>query len=209
MCAAPRRSTAPIVRRAEIMQVADFPYATSIPSFPSHTDVLAYIRRFADAFQLRDHVQFRTVVTKVDPVPFEKTEATAHAPGLPGLRTRWRVTTAPAGSENVNSDGTCKTSVSESDSAAADGGHGSRVIESNGSDAAATTAMYDFLSKREAAGLLLAGANHSCARAGLSCLQRSLRCAPAGRVAWAGALSRRGKTSPLLSNCVPCWKFRD
>jgi Flavin-binding monooxygenase-like len=45
----------------------DFPMPDSWPDYPHHTQVLAYLERYADHFGLRDHIWFGTEVTKVEP----------------------------------------------------------------------------------------------------------------------------------------------
>ncbi|HZW90078.1 MAG TPA: NAD(P)/FAD-dependent oxidoreductase, partial [Myxococcaceae bacterium] len=41
----------------------DFPMPEDYPDYPSHRQVLDYVRSFADAFRLRDHIRFGTGVT--------------------------------------------------------------------------------------------------------------------------------------------------
>jgi len=48
-------------------QFPDFPMPDSWPDYPHHTQVLAYLERYADHFGLRDHIWFGTEVTKVEP----------------------------------------------------------------------------------------------------------------------------------------------
>jgi hypothetical protein len=48
-------------------QYPDFPMPDSWPDFPHHSQVLAYLERYADHFGLREHVWFGTEVTKVTP----------------------------------------------------------------------------------------------------------------------------------------------
>ncbi|KAK6192672.1 hypothetical protein SNE40_004106 [Patella caerulea] len=49
----------------EIMAYLDFPFDEKLPSFFSHKEVLRYLNRYADNFQLKQHIQFKTRVVKV------------------------------------------------------------------------------------------------------------------------------------------------
>ena len=46
-------------------QFPDFPMPDSWPDYPHHTQVLAYLERYAEHFGLREHIWFGTEVTKV------------------------------------------------------------------------------------------------------------------------------------------------
>ena len=48
-------------------QFPDFPMPDSWPDYPHHSQVLAYLERYADHFGLREHIWFGTEVTKVAP----------------------------------------------------------------------------------------------------------------------------------------------
>lgn len=48
-------------------QFPDFPMPDSWPDYPHHSQVLAYLERYADHFGLREHIWFGTEVTKVQP----------------------------------------------------------------------------------------------------------------------------------------------
>ena len=45
----------------------DFPMPEEYPDYPSHAQVLAYMRAFADAYRLREHIRFDTGVTSAVP----------------------------------------------------------------------------------------------------------------------------------------------
>jgi len=45
----------------------DFPMPEDYPDYPSHRQVLAYIRSFTEAYRLRDHIRFGTGVTSAVP----------------------------------------------------------------------------------------------------------------------------------------------
>lgn len=46
---------------------SDFPFPPDAPDFLSHWEVLDYLEAYADRFGLREHVRFRTEVTRVSP----------------------------------------------------------------------------------------------------------------------------------------------
>ena len=48
-------------------QFPDFPMPDSWPDYPHHSQVLAYLERYADHFGLREHIWFGTDVTSVQP----------------------------------------------------------------------------------------------------------------------------------------------
>jgi thioredoxin reductase len=52
-------------------QFPDFPMPDDWPDYPHHSQVLAYFERYADHFNLRDHVWFGTEVVQVVPVSDE------------------------------------------------------------------------------------------------------------------------------------------
>jgi hypothetical protein len=47
----------------------DFPMPESYPDYPSHRQILAYMRSFADAFGLREHIHFNTGVSRATRTP--------------------------------------------------------------------------------------------------------------------------------------------
>lgn len=47
----------------------DFPMPESYPDFPHHTQIKAYLDDYADAFGLREHIEFETEVVHARPVP--------------------------------------------------------------------------------------------------------------------------------------------
>jgi hypothetical protein len=48
-------------------QFPDFPMPDTWPDYPHHSQVLAYLERYADHFRLREHIWFGTEVTKAEP----------------------------------------------------------------------------------------------------------------------------------------------
>ncbi len=57
-----------IISSRDTTGYAEFPMPRGYPDFPSRDQVLAYLRAYAEAFSLRDLIQFRTLVTRVVPV---------------------------------------------------------------------------------------------------------------------------------------------
>lgn len=53
----------------ERMQFSDFPMPADYPNYPHHSQVLAYFEAYADHFNLRPHITFRTQVVHISPVP--------------------------------------------------------------------------------------------------------------------------------------------
>ncbi|CAG2242230.1 unnamed protein product [Mytilus edulis] len=51
----------------QLMQLEGFPMDEECPSFPTHTDVLAYIRKVADQCDIRKYIKFNTEVQLVKP----------------------------------------------------------------------------------------------------------------------------------------------
>lgn len=49
-------------------QYPDFPMPDDWPDYPHHSMVLAYLERYADHFDLREHIWFGTEVVRLDPV---------------------------------------------------------------------------------------------------------------------------------------------
>lgn len=52
----------------EIMPFPDFPFHETEASFVHHTDVLKYLKKYAQCYDLYKHIRLRTVVKKVSPV---------------------------------------------------------------------------------------------------------------------------------------------
>ncbi len=50
-------------------QYPDFPMPDSWPDYPHHSQVLSYLERYADHFDLRPHIWFGTEVVHVEPAP--------------------------------------------------------------------------------------------------------------------------------------------
>ena len=72
--------SAHLISSKRMTEFAEFPMADTVADYPSHRELLDYLRAFADHFGLRQHFRFGTRVLKVEPV--------SAAPD-----TRWRLTT--------------------------------------------------------------------------------------------------------------------
>jgi hypothetical protein len=63
----PVYATTHLISSKPFTQFPDFPMPDSWPDYPHHTQVLAYLERYADHFTLREHIWFGTEVTRVQP----------------------------------------------------------------------------------------------------------------------------------------------
>src|SRR6201984_1079804 len=54
--------TVHIVSSRKTTEYADYPMPADYPDFPSRQQMLAYLRDYAEKFQLRQHIQFNTKV---------------------------------------------------------------------------------------------------------------------------------------------------
>lgn len=63
----PVYGTAHFISSKTLSALDGFPFPASYPDYPGHEQVLAYLRDFADAFDLRRHVRFRTEVIRIEP----------------------------------------------------------------------------------------------------------------------------------------------
>jgi dimethylaniline monooxygenase (N-oxide forming) len=53
----------------EITQLSDFPFAKGVAPYAHHTEMLGYLRSFADHFGVTERIRFSTTVTRVTPGP--------------------------------------------------------------------------------------------------------------------------------------------
>ncbi len=53
----------------EVMAYSDFPMSKDYPIYPSHAHLLRYFEDYADHFGVREHIEFRTRVEHVEPIP--------------------------------------------------------------------------------------------------------------------------------------------
>ena len=52
----------------DLMKYSDFPYAKDVPAMCRHEEVRRYLEEYANNFELKKFVQFRTVVTEILPI---------------------------------------------------------------------------------------------------------------------------------------------
>jgi cation diffusion facilitator CzcD-associated flavoprotein CzcO len=57
-----------LITSAATTEFADFPFPGDFPTFPSHRQVLAYLRSYAEHFDLYPDITFGTAVRRVEPV---------------------------------------------------------------------------------------------------------------------------------------------
>jgi len=60
--------TAHLISSKKMTEFADFPMDEDVAEYPSHRELKAYFRRFADAFDLRRHYMFETEVLRTEPL---------------------------------------------------------------------------------------------------------------------------------------------
>ena len=53
----------------DVMAYSDYPMPRDYPVYPNHADILRYFEDYADHFGIREHIEFRTRVEHVEPVP--------------------------------------------------------------------------------------------------------------------------------------------
>lgn len=62
-------------------QYPDFPMPDSWPDYPHHSQLLSYLERYADHFDLRSHIWFGTEVVRVEPVESDRWDVTTRSTG--------------------------------------------------------------------------------------------------------------------------------
>ncbi|HRK34084.1 MAG TPA: NAD(P)-binding domain-containing protein [Candidatus Hydrogenedentes bacterium] len=68
--------TVHIISSRKTTEYGDFPMPSDWPDFPSAQQMLEYLNRYADHFQLREHLSFNTEVTWIEPAAGDKWEVT-------------------------------------------------------------------------------------------------------------------------------------
>jgi len=63
----PVYGSAHLISSKPFTQFPDFPMPDSWPDYPHHSQLLAYLERYADHFELRPHIWFGTEVVRVEP----------------------------------------------------------------------------------------------------------------------------------------------
>ncbi|GAA4216121.1 flavin-containing monooxygenase [Actinocatenispora rupis] len=76
-----------LVSSRPFTQFPDFPMPDSYPDYPDHRQVLAYFERYADHFELREHVWFGTEVQSVAATGGDRWEVTVRGTGGGPTRT--------------------------------------------------------------------------------------------------------------------------
>ncbi|HLV58139.1 MAG TPA: NAD(P)-binding domain-containing protein [Natronosporangium sp.] len=77
----PVYATAHLISSRPATGFPDFPMPDSWPDYPHHSQVLAYLQRYADHFDLRRHIWFGTEVVRVRPVHGGRWEVTTRSTG--------------------------------------------------------------------------------------------------------------------------------
>lgn len=62
-------------------QFPDFPMPDSWPDYPHHSQVLSYLERYTEHFDLRRHIWFGTEVVRVEPVDGDRWDVTTRSAG--------------------------------------------------------------------------------------------------------------------------------
>ncbi|MDG4765180.1 NAD(P)-binding domain-containing protein [Solwaraspora sp. WMMD406] len=91
----PRHDRSPVYASMHLVssrpfsQYPDFPMPDSWPDYPHHSQMLAYLERYADHFDLRRHVWFGTEVVRIEPADGDRWDVTTRSTGSTGAqRTR-------------------------------------------------------------------------------------------------------------------------
>ncbi|MBX2892539.1 MAG: NAD(P)-binding domain-containing protein [Saprospiraceae bacterium] len=64
--------TTHIISSKWLSRFSDFPMPAEYPDYPSHRQVLAYFQQYADKFDLRKHIRFKTEVLKAEKIEQER-----------------------------------------------------------------------------------------------------------------------------------------
>lgn len=77
----PVYASAHLISSKPFTQYPDFPMPDDWPDYPHHSQVLTYLERYADHFDLRPHIWFGTEVVKVEPADEQKWDVTTRSTG--------------------------------------------------------------------------------------------------------------------------------
>jgi hypothetical protein len=77
----PVYATAHLISSKPSTQFPDFPMPDWWPDYPHHSQLLSYLERYADHFDLRRHVWFGTEVVRVRPADEGRWDVTTHSTG--------------------------------------------------------------------------------------------------------------------------------
>lgn len=84
----PVYASAHLISSKPSTQIPDFPMPDSWPDYPHHRQMLSYLERYTDHFDLRRHVWLGTEVVRVAPADQERWDVTTHSTGGGTERTR-------------------------------------------------------------------------------------------------------------------------
>lgn len=70
-----------LISSRPLTEYPDFPMPDSWPDYPSHRQVLSYLERYADHFDLRPHIWFGTEVVRVAPAEGDRWDVTTRSTG--------------------------------------------------------------------------------------------------------------------------------
>ena len=73
-----------LISSKPLTQFPDFPMPDGWPDYPHHAQVLSYLERYAEHFDLRRHVWFGTEVLRVEPADGGRWDVTTHGAGTAG-----------------------------------------------------------------------------------------------------------------------------
>lgn len=73
-----------LISSRPLTQFPDFPMPDGWPDYPHHAQVLEYLERYAEHFDLRRHVWFGTEVLRVEPAEGARWDVTTHGTGTGG-----------------------------------------------------------------------------------------------------------------------------
>lgn len=76
-----------LITSRDASQIPDFPMPDSWPDYPHHRQMLSYLERYADHFDLRRHIWFGTEVVRVEPVEDDRWDVTIRSTGGGAERT--------------------------------------------------------------------------------------------------------------------------
>ena len=70
-----------LISSKPLSQYPDFPMPDSWPDYPHHSQLLSYLERYADHFDLRPHIWFGTEVIRVEPAEHDRWDVTTRSTG--------------------------------------------------------------------------------------------------------------------------------
>ena len=70
-----------LISSKPLTQYPDFPMPDYWPDYPHHSQLLSYLERYADHFDLRPHIWFGTEVVRVEPVDGQRWDVTTRTTG--------------------------------------------------------------------------------------------------------------------------------